>query len=64
MMRCEEQMMEWTRHWQCDTEVQDMEDKPWMNEECGGFMEGPPRLKEHFWEKSAMSYRSGCWRGL
>ena len=27
--RCEAKMKEWAKHWQCDEEVQNMEDKPW-----------------------------------
>ena len=33
LARCEEKRKEWAKHWQCDTEVQDLKDKTWMNEE-------------------------------
>ena len=31
--RCEAKRKEWANHWQCDEEVQNVEDKPWKNEE-------------------------------
>ena len=31
--RCEEKRKEWARQWQCGTEVQNQETKPWKNEE-------------------------------
>ena len=33
LTRCEEKRKEWADHWQCDTKVQDLRDKPWRNEE-------------------------------
>ena len=30
--RCEARRREWSRHWQCDEEVQSMQDTPWRNE--------------------------------
>ena len=32
LQRCEEKRKEWAKHWKCNSEVQDMEDKPRMNE--------------------------------
>ena len=32
LARCEEKRKEWATHWQCDTEVQELKDKPWRNE--------------------------------
>ena len=31
--RCEARRKEWAKHWQCDEEVQTVEEKPWKNEE-------------------------------
>ena len=31
--RCEAKVKEWATHWQCDEDVQNLEDKPWKNEE-------------------------------
>ena len=31
--RCEAKRKEWAKHWQCDEEVQNVEDKSWKNEE-------------------------------
>ena len=33
LARCEESRKEWAMHWQSSTEVQDLKDKPWKNEE-------------------------------
>ena len=33
LVRCEETRKEWARHWHCDTEVQDVKDKPRRHEE-------------------------------
>ena len=33
MDRCEAKRKEWARHWQCDEEVQNVEDERWKNEE-------------------------------
>ena len=35
--RCEEKMNESAKHWQCDSEVQPQEEKPWRNERLGKF---------------------------
>ena len=32
MDRCEAKRKEWANHWQCDEEVQNLEDKPWKHE--------------------------------
>ena len=31
--RCEAIWKDWAKHWQCDVSVQNVEDKPWENEE-------------------------------
>ena len=33
MVRCEAKIKEWTKHWQCNEEVQNLAGKPWTNEE-------------------------------
>ena len=30
---CEAKRREWAQHWRCDESVQNVEDKPWKNEE-------------------------------
>ena len=44
--RCEAKRKEWAKHWQCDESVQNVEDKPWKNEELKKLEEALPRLKE------------------
>ena len=44
--KCQEKRKEWTKHCQCDSEVQSMEDKPWKNEELRSSEEGLPKLKQ------------------
>ena len=46
LARCEEKKTEWAEHWQHNTDVQDLKDKPWRNEELKCLEEGMPRLKE------------------
>ena len=57
MARCEEKTMEWAKHWQCDTEVQDLkEDMLWMNERLQS-------LKEGDLEKAATTYKAATMMG-
>ena len=49
--RCEAKRKEWSIHWQCDEEVQNMQDKLWRNEELRRCGEALPRLKEGDVEK-------------
>ena len=51
--RCEAKMKEWSKHWQCDESVQNLEDKPWTNEEIKKLEEALPRLKECELEKAS-----------
>ena len=44
--RCDAKRKEWTKHWQCEESVQNMEDKPWKNEELKKPEEALPRLEE------------------
>ena len=45
--RCQVRRKEvWARHWQCDSEAQGAEDKPWRNEESRSSEKGRPRLKD------------------
>ena len=46
LRRCEEERKVWAKHWQCDSEVQGVEDKPWRNEEVRSLEEGLPQLRE------------------
>ena len=52
LARCEEKMGVRTKHWQCNTEVQDLKDKAWRHEELKRLEEGIPRLKEGDSEKA------------
>ena len=54
--RCEAKGKEWSNHWQCDEEVQRMQDKPWKNEELSEGEEALPRLKEGDLEKASRLY--------
>ena len=44
--RYEAKRKEWAKHWQCDESVQNVEDKPWTNEELKKLEEALPKLKE------------------
>ena len=44
--RCEVKRKEWSAHWQCDEDVQNVQDKQWRNEELRRSEEALPRLKE------------------
>ena len=52
------------QHWQHNTDVQDLKDKPWRNEELKSLDEGMTRLKEGDLEKVARNYKAstgvGC----
>ena len=49
--RCEAKRKEWAKHWQCDEEVQNVEEKPWKNAELRKLEEALPKLKECHLEK-------------
>ena len=51
--RCEAKRKERAKHWQCDESVQNMEDKPWTNEELKKLEEALPRLEECDLEKAS-----------
>ena len=36
----------WSKHWQCNDEIQNMHNKPWRNEELKECEEALPRPKE------------------
>ena len=42
--RCEAKRTELSKHWQCDVEVQSMQDMPWRNEELRKGEEALSRL--------------------
>ena len=46
LARCEEMRKAWAKHGQCNTEVQDLEDKLSRNVELKSLVEGLPRLNE------------------
>ena len=52
------------KHWQCDEEVQNLEDKRWKNEELKKLEEALPRLKECELEKVSRVHKAktgvGC----
>ena len=56
--RCEAKRKEWAKHWQCDESVQNVEDKPWKNEELKKLEEASPRLKECDLEKASGLYKA------
>ena len=43
----------WAKHWQCDTKVQALKDKPWRNVEVKNLEEDTPRILEMELEKAA-----------
>ena len=56
--RCEAKRKAWSTHRQCDEVVQNMQDKPWRNEELRRCEELLPRLKECDLEKVSRMYRA------
>ena len=62
--RREAKMKEWAKHWQCDEEVQNVEEKPWKNKELRKWEEGRPRLKESHLEEVSRLFKAktgvGC----
>ena len=58
LARCEEKRKEWAKHCQCDTEVQDLKDKLYKNEELKNSEEDMPRLKDSDLEKTARNYKA------
>ena len=44
--RCEAKRKGWAKHWQCDGEVQNVDEKPWKNQELRSVEEALPKLKE------------------
>ena len=61
--RCEAKRKEWSIHWQCNEEVQNMQDKLWRNEELRRWEEALPRLKVN-WKRGSRKYKAktgvGC----
>ena len=51
--RCEAKRKEWAKHWQSDECAQNVEDKPWKNEELNELEEALQRLKECESEKKS-----------
>ena len=58
LARCQAKRKEWSDHWQCNEEIQKMQNKPWRNEELKEGEEALPRLKESDLEKASRLYRA------
>ena len=62
--RCEAKMKEWPKHWQCGEEIQNVQNKPWRNEELKKYEEALPRLKEVDLDQASRLYKEkagvGC----
>ena len=56
--RCEAKRKEWAKRWQCDEEVQNLEDKPWRNEELRSAEEALPRQKECHLDEVSRLYKA------
>ena len=63
-MLCSEKRKERAKHWQCDEEVQNVEEKPWKNEELRSAEEALPRPKECLLEEVSRLFEAktgvGC----
>ena len=51
--RCEGKRKEWAKHWQCDEEMRNVQNKPWRNEKLQECEEALPRLKESDLDKAS-----------
>ena len=49
---------EWAQHSQCNKDVQNLEDKPWKNEELRSAEEALPRVKESHLEEVSRFYKA------
>ena len=62
--RCEAKKKKRSKHWQCNEEIQSMQDKPWRNEELKECEEALSSLKEGDLEKASRLYKAktgvGC----
>ena len=62
--RCEAKRKEWAKHWQCDEEIQNMQNKSRRNEELKECEDALPRLKEGDLDKASRVYKAktgvGC----
>ena len=56
--RCEVTRREWSTHWQCDEDVQNMQDIHWRNEELRRCEKALPRLLEGDLERASRVYKS------
>ena len=56
--RCEAKRKELAKRWQCHASAQNMEDKPWKNEELKTLEEALSRLKECEKEKVSRVYKA------
>ena len=64
MDRCEAKRKEWAKHWHCDEEIQNVQNKPWRNEELKECDKTLPRMKEDDLKKASRLYKAktgvGC----
>ena len=51
--RCEAKRKEWTKHWQCEEEIQNMQNRPWRSDELKECEEAMPRLLEGDLDKAS-----------
>ena len=58
MGTCDEKREEEAKHWQCDSEVRGVEDKPWRNVERRNLEVKLPQLKEESLESAARSCKA------
>ena len=56
--RCEAKRKEWAKHWHCDEEIQNVQNKPWRNEELKECDKALPRMKEDDLEKASRLYKA------
>ena len=56
--RCEAKRKEWAKHWQCDEGIQNIQNKPWRNEDLKKNEEALPRLKEGDLGKVSRLYKA------
>ena len=61
---CEAKKKEWAKHWLCEEEIQNMQSKPWRNDELKECEEALPRLKEGDLDTASRLYKAktgvGC----
>ena len=56
--RCDAKRKEWSTQWQCNEDVQNLQDKRWTNEEPRRWEAALPRLKECDFGRASRMYKS------